>query len=248
MTKFIEREVYLGSQIALIDLILANTKSKTKTTYYALNSDCMLHYWKDESYRQIINKHKNTIYVDGMGVIFAQRILRLPIAVERISTTDLFPALMEEINKRPEQIKVFLLGSKGNTAERVLKSFSEKYPHVQFVGCHHGYFEKETESKRVIEEINQTQADILFVGFGNPSQEKWVDLHEKTMTISTIITCGGLFDYYSNNVKRAPLFMQKTGFEWLYRFAQEPRRLFGRYAIGNFNYAMKIVSLRFIKY
>lgn len=247
MLKFIDRELYLGSQIELIDLILTNTQSKKKTSYYALNADCMLNYWKDDGYRDIINKNENMIYVDGMGIIFAQRILQIPTAIERIATTDLFPALMEEINHRKDVVRVFLLGSKGDTAERVLKRFSEKYPHVNFVGCHHGYFEKETESEKIIGIINKTNADILFVGFGNPDQEKWVDLHHQDLDMSSIITCGGLFDYYSNNVKRAPVVMQKTGFEWLYRLSQEPTRLFGRYAFGNLSYAMKIASLKFVK-
>lgn len=247
MKKFIDRELFLGTQNDLIDLILTNTSSGKKTIYYALNSDCMLMYWRDESYRKIINQIKNMVYVDGMGIIFAQRILALPTAKERIATTDLFPALMEEINRRPEKMNVFLLGSKGDTADRVLTSFREKYPHVQFVGCHHGYFEKETESKQVIAAINRTQSDILFVGLGNPAQEKWVDTHQDDIQTSTIITCGGLFDYYSNNVRRAPLFMQNNGFEWLFRLSQEPFRLFRRYVFGNFRYIMKILSLKMIK-
>lgn len=244
MNPFIDRELFLGTQHDLLDVILTKVSAGEKTIYYALNADCMLMYWKDESYRTIINKLENMVYVDGMGVIFAQRLLSLPTAKERIATTDLFPSLMEKMNDHTRDMKVFFLGSKDDTAEKVLTSFSKKYANVQFVGCHHGYFELETESHPVIAAINQTEADILFVGLGNPVQEKWVDIHQKELNVSAIITCGGLFDYYSNNVKRAPLFMQERGFEWLFRLSQEPQRLFGRYVFGNFHYVMRVLSLR----
>lgn len=244
MNQFIDRELFLGTQHDLLEVILTNIRAGEKTIYYALNADCMLMYWKDESYRTIINKHENVVYVDGMGVLFAQRLLALPTAKERIATTDLFPLLMEKMNDHARDIKVFFLGSKDNTAEKVLTSFSEKYANVQFVGWHHGYFEQETESHSVIAAINQTEADILFVGLGNPVQEKWVDIHQENLDVSAIITCGGLFDYYSNNVKRAPVFMQERGFEWLFRLSQEPQRLFGRYVFGNFSYVRRVLSLR----
>ncbi|WP_186725522.1 WecB/TagA/CpsF family glycosyltransferase [Planomicrobium sp. CPCC 101110] len=247
MKNFIDRDLYLGTQNDLINIILANISSGTKTVYYALNPDCMLKYWKDEEYRKIINKNENIVYVDGMGIVFSQKILGLPVAKERIATTDLFPALMGEIDKRQEEVKVFLLGSKGETADKVMKSFSNKYPRVRFVGSHHGYFNKQTDSNQVIEKINKLKPDILFVGFGNPVQEKWVNAHQQEIETLSIITCGGLFDYYSNNVKRAPLLMQKTGFEWLYRFSQEPFRLFRRYIFGNINYILKVFSLKFVK-
>ncbi|PSL40758.1 N-acetylmannosaminyltransferase [Planomicrobium soli] len=247
MKKFIDREMFLGTQNDLLTLILDNITSRKKTSYYALNPDCMLKYWKDEEYRKIINNNENIVYVDGMGIIFSQKILNLPVAKERIATTDLFPALMEEIDKRQEEIRIFLLGGKGDTVKKVAKTFSERYPGVQIVGFHHGYFDKNLESKKIIELVNQTKADILFVGFGNPVQEKWVNAHQKEIESLSIITCGGLFDYYSNNVKRAPLLMQKVGFEWLYRLSQEPFRLSRRYIFGNFSYLLKIASFKFTK-
>ncbi|WP_353949005.1 WecB/TagA/CpsF family glycosyltransferase [Sporolactobacillus sp. Y61] len=121
-----------------------------------------------------------------------------------------------------------------------------KLGNCNFAGWHNGFFD-EKESPEIIKDINQKKAKILFVGFGTPIQEKWVDKYYVTINSPTIITCGGLFDYYSGNVKRAPLFMRNHGLEWLYRLCQEPRRLFWRYIIGNTKYVVKILRYKKLK-
>ncbi|MGN7476662.1 WecB/TagA/CpsF family glycosyltransferase [Solibacillus silvestris] len=244
MMSFIEKELFLESKHALLDVIITNTKQKKKKAYYAINADCMLNYWKDNEYCKIINETENVVYVDGMGVIYAQKFLKLHPAKERIATTDLFPALVEVLHNCNSDIRIFLLGGEKDTAKRVKNNMLKKYPKVNIVGTHHGYFNKMEESANVINLINSLNVDILFVGFGNPVQEKWVHSHFDFLQANTVITCGGLFDYYSNNVKRAPLFMQKLGFEWLYRFLQEPRRLYRRYIFGNVSYLSKVFYLK----
>lgn len=245
MNNYIENALFLGSKNELLNMIISNTKNGEKKAYYAINSDCMLTYWNDQIYREIINQKRNVIYVDGMGVIYAQKLLKLPLSKERIATTDLFPALLEVLHSNKSELKIFLLGGEGDTGERVKKFFTEKYPEINIVGTHHGYFDKEQESSSIINLINSLEVDILFVGFGNPVQEKWVNQYYDLIKVNSLITCGGLFDYYSNNVKRAPLFMQKWGMEWLYRLLQEPRRLYKRYIFGNIKYIFKIINLKF---
>ncbi|RHW39528.1 glycosyltransferase [Lysinibacillus yapensis] len=242
--RFIEKELFLGTQLELVDRIVSNTQKKIKKAYYAINADCMLKYWSDEEYQKIINMPAHITYVDGMGIIFAQKFLKLPIARERIATTDLFPALVKHLQNHNSLLRIFLLGGKNDTAEIVIKNFGTKYPNVNFVGSHHGYFDKNEESNRVIQYINSLNVDILFVGFGNPIQEKWVNNYFDQLNVSTIITCGGLFDYYSNNVKRAPLILQKTGLEWFYRLLQEPKRLYKRYLFGNFNFIKNVFLIK----
>lgn len=245
LNSFIDKELYLGSQIDLINLIVTNTKNNYKKVYYAINADCMLKYWNDSEYKEIINKENNVVYVDGMGIIYAQKFLKLKHAKERIATTDLFPALVEKLNIQENNIKIFLLGGKSDTAEKVKTHFMKKYTNINIVGTHHGYFNRAEESRKIIDLINSLDIDILFVGMGNPIQEKWVHKHFNLLQVHTIITCGGLFDYFSNNVKRAPLTLQKIGFEWLYRLMQEPSRLYRRYIFGNINYLRKVFYLKF---
>ncbi len=244
MNNFIEKELYLGYKHDLIKAIYSNINRKEKKAYYAINTDCMLKYWTDKEYQQIINRHDCLAYVDGMGVIFAQKILKLPYAKERIATTDLFPSMMEFLEKKGCRIRIFLLGGEGNTAELVRENFKLEYPNVDIVGTHHGYFNKEKDSITIINLINSLKVDVLFVGFGNPMQEKWVNQYYDLLQTNSIITCGGLFDYYSNNVKRAPIFMQRIGLEWFYRLLQEPKRLYKRYIFGNIKYLFKIFQLK----
>ncbi|WP_169716190.1 WecB/TagA/CpsF family glycosyltransferase [Ureibacillus manganicus] len=206
----------------------------------------MLNYWRDDVYQDIINQKDSIVYVDGMGVIYAQKLLKLPVAKERIATTDLFPALCNYLNETKSPLRIFLIGGSDGTAENVMDRFFIQYPNVHIVGTHHGYFDKRSSSK-VIKYINSHKVDILFVGFGNPIQEKWVHQHFHRLRVCTFITCGGLFDYYANNVKRAPLFMQKIGLEWLYRLVQEPRRLFKRYIFGNIKYVWKVMRMKLSK-
>lgn len=244
MQKLLEKELFLGTQDELVSKILNQTILKKKRAYFGINADCMLNYWNDAAYKKVLDHLPNILYVDGMGIIYAQKFLKDPIAKERIATTDLFPALVDCLNKQKSDINIFLLGGKEEIAERVKNNFAKKYPYVKILGTQHGYFNKVQESTLIIEKINSLKIDILFVGFGNPLQEKWVYHNFKQLKVTTIITCGGLFDYYSNNVKRAPLIIQKTGFEWLFRLIQEPKRLYKRYLFGNMRYIMRVFRLK----
>lgn len=233
-------ELFGDTKKSLINFILNNLSGKEKKAYYALNPDCFLKYLDIPSYKSILTDKENLVYVDGMGIIFAQKFLRKPQALERIATTDLFPELVQEISKKKMDTKIYLLGGEGNTAERVIENFNKEYPDLNFVGWHNGYFNEDKEEK-LIEEINNLEVDILFVGFGCPKQEIWVNDNKEKLKVKAFITCGGLFDYYSGNVKRAPLFMRNYGFEWLFRLLQEPKRLFRRYIFGNMRYINYII-------
>ncbi|MFE4810528.1 WecB/TagA/CpsF family glycosyltransferase [Peribacillus simplex] len=239
--NFIEKDLFLGSIQELVKLINMNTLNNSKRCYFAINPDCMLTYWSDDTYKAILNSKNALVYVDGYGVIYAQKLLGLKVASERIATTDLFPELMGYLNEKKSNLRVYLLGGNDDTAARVKERFSLEFPDVKIVGTHHGYFE---DGEAIVNEINKLNTDILFVGFGTPLQEKWVKENYIHLQTNTIITCGGLFDYYSGNVKRAPALLRKMGFEWLYRLVQEPRRLYKRYIFGNLKYISKIFKMK----
>ncbi|WP_455306214.1 WecB/TagA/CpsF family glycosyltransferase [Enterococcus bulliens] len=216
------------------NLILSN---KEKKAYFAINTDCYNIAEKDEMYRKILSNQKNIIYVDGMGIIYGQKITNSEVAVERIATTDLFIELLKKSNRH----KFYLLGGKPGTVENLIENMSKIYPNAEFIGHHHGYYQKE-EEKKIISEINNLNPDFLFVGFGCPKQEKWINENIDYLNASNIISCGGLFDYYSNNVRRAPNIMQKYGLEWVFRLVQEPKRLYKRYILGNPKFLINMLS------
>lgn len=247
--SFFGIDVFLDSMDDLICEIFKDLDLKQKRAYYAINPDCMLRAKDDNEYYRILNDKKNKVYVDGQWIINTQKILNLPVAVERIATTDLFPAMLKAADKYNRKIKVFLLGGKEGTSEQVIKNMEKIYNNVEFVGSYHGYFDKNS-CQNIIEYINRCNPQIIFVGFGCPIQEKWVNENIDKINANVFITCGGLFDYYAENVKRAPRWMQKSGLEWLFRFIQEPKRLFKRYVFGNFRYLFSIfyIKLRGEKY
>lgn len=98
------------------------------------------------------------------------------------------------------------------------------YPKAKIVGYHEGFFEKDSEEK-VIEEINSLKPNVLFVAMGAPRQEKWIYKHKDELKVDIAAGQGGTFDYEAGTIKRAPVFMQKCGIEWLWRLIKEPKRI-----------------------
>ena len=98
------------------------------------------------------------------------------------------------------------------------------YPNAKIVGYHEGYFKEDSEEK-VIEEINSLQPNVLFVAMGAPRQEKWIYENKDKLKVDIAAGQGGTFDYEAGNIKRAPVWMQKCGIEWLWRLIREPKRI-----------------------
>ncbi|WP_353949004.1 WecB/TagA/CpsF family glycosyltransferase [Sporolactobacillus sp. Y61] len=135
MTNDLLIEDFLGLQVScstleeISEYILINTKLNRRNKYFAINPDCILKYFNDPDYRRILKRNDNIIYIDGMGIIYAQMYLKLPVAKERVATTDLFPSLLKSIdNTNSNSLKIYLLGGKDDTAQRVINNLSKKYP------------------------------------------------------------------------------------------------------------------------
>ncbi len=164
--------------------------------------------------------------------------------MEKISGADLLPEICRKAEK--EQCRIFLLGSASQQIiEKTASNLMLKFPHLKIVGMLSptiGFEKKEEENKRIIEEINKSKADILFVGVGAPKQEKWIHKHKDNLQVGVALGIGAAFDFIAGNVKRAPLWMQKNGLEWLYRFLQEPTRLFKRYFIDDMYFFILLIK------
>ena len=113
------------------------------------------------------------------------------------------------------------------------KKLEEKYPYLNIVGTKSGYFDWASDSPGIVNEINDSKANILLVAFGVPLQEKWIDENINKLNSQVIMGVGGLFDFYSGQMKRAPKWMREVGMEWLFRLIKEPKRMWKRYIIGN---------------
>ena len=173
---------------------------------------------KDEEFSRII-AGADLVIPDGVGVIYASRILGRPLK-GRVPGVDFAAALMDRM--AAEGKKLFLLGAKPGVAEEAAQRLAEAHPGLTVCGTHDGYF---TEDEPVTAAIRQSGAEVVFVCLGAPKQEKWIAKNGGATGAKLLIGLGGSLDVFAGRVERAPEAWQKAGMEWLYRALKEPARL-----------------------
>ena len=186
-------------------------------------------------------KGADLILTDGVLLIWISKFLKETIK-EKISGSDLFPKVCELAAK--QKYKVFLLGAEEGIAEKAARNLKAKYPGLEIIGTlspKFGFEKDEIEIDNIIELINIAKPDILFVGLGAPKQEKFIFKYKDRLKVPMSLAIGASIDFEAGKVKRAPIWMQKSGFEWFYRILMEPKRMSKRY----FNDAIKISSILF---
>ena len=181
------------------------------------------------------------IIPDGFSIVVASKLLGSPLK-ERVTGPDLMKKFIEiSANKG---YKNFFLGAKDGIAFKMVNLFKDKYPSLKVAGIYSppfGEFSKD-ENEKIINMINESKADILWVSFGCPKQEKWIIENKDKINVPISAGVGAAFDFHSGNKKRAPLFMQKIGLEWFYRFLQEPLRMWNRYFVGGIKFISIILK------
>lgn len=175
---------------------------------------------------------------DGVGLDIASRILYGSPFPANLNGTDFGPNYLRQTKHR---YRIFLLGAKPGTSERAARRLATLCPQHRIVGCHHGYFDAGGVSD-VVDLIRWSKADVLLVAMGNPKQELFLRDHLAATGCLLGIGVGALFDFLADNVPRAMPWVQRWRLEWVYRLAQEPRRLAGRYLIGNPRFLMRIAG------
>jgi alpha-1,3-mannosyltransferase len=168
------------------------------------------------------------VFNDGIGVDIASRLLYGSPFPENLNGTDFGPNYLRATRHR---YRIFLLGAKPGTAERAAQRLASMCPQHAFVGCHHGHFD-DGQVPELIDLIRQSKSHVLLVAMGNPKQELFIQKHLAETGCTLGIGVGALFDFLAGNVHRAKPWVRRWRLEWLYRLAQEPRRLAWRYLIG----------------
>lgn len=142
------------------------------------------------------------------------------------------PSLMGEIFKisASKGYRHYFYGSTDETLEKLLNVLNDTYPGIQIAGMYSPPFRPMTddEDRAIVDRINETMPDIIWVGLGAPKQEKWMAAHQGRVN-GLMVGVGAGFDYHAGNIRRAPEWMQKNNLEWVYRLLQDPKRLFKRY-------------------
>jgi len=169
------------------------------------------------------------INADGQAIVWAARFLNRPLP-ERVAGIDLMENLVRLAAQK--KYRIFFLGAKEEVVKEVVNVYSKMYNKEIIAGYRNGYFTKE-EEQAVAGQIADSEANILFVAMSSPKKEIFLNTYKSLIQTPFIMGVGGSFDVVSGLVKRAPLWMQKSGMEWFYRVIQEPRRMWKRYLFGN---------------
>ena len=211
-----------------------------KLHHVVVNAGKMVAMQTDLKLRQSVNSC-DLINADGQAVVWASRILGQPLK-ERVAGIDLMENLVELAHKK--NYKIFFFGAKEEVVSRVVNKYKIKYSKDIIAGYRNGYFKKEDELN-IAKQISDSDADILFVAISSPTKENFLyDNKEALAGVNFIMGVGGSFDVVSGLVKRAPLWMQKIGMEWFYRFSQEPERMWKRYFVGNIKFIWMVFKAR----
>lgn len=180
---------------------------------------------------------------DGLPLVWLSRFCGVPLP-ERVAGIDIMQRLIELSHQK--SYRVFFLGAKDEVVRSVVEWTEKNYPGVQVAGCRDGYFSEE-EGLEVAEQIRDSKADILFVAITPPKKEIFLKKYSRMMKVPVCHGVGGSFDVVAGVTRRAPVWMQKTGMEWLYRVMQEPKRMWKRYLITNTRF-MGLAFMEILKY
>ncbi len=196
-----------------------------------VNAAILLDVERDAEFRAALAT-ADLVTADGMSVVWAARWLpcfggRL---VARVAAPEVMEGVLTQCARHGHRI--YLLGATGEVVTAVCERLQQRFPTLTIAGARDGYF-PEAASATVAAAIRSACADVLFVAMGSPKQELWLARYGPQTGVRFALGVGGYFDILAGKRKRAPRWMQSCGLEWCFRLAQEPRRLWRRYLIGN---------------
>jgi len=222
-----------------IDQITAMLDGDTAQQVSFVNPACVNIAAGDRGYRRLLSRAA-MVLPDGIGIKIAADILGAPLK-QNVNGTDLFPRLCQQLAQR--QSSVFLLGGQPGVAERVAAVIHAQWPTLRVAGIRDGFFALADEGQ-VAADVKASGADVVLVARGVPVQDVFIDRHLHQLGVKVAIGVGGLFDFVSGRISRAPNWMRDSGLEWIYRLMQEPSRMWQRYLVGNFTFLGRIVLQR----
>lgn len=182
---------------------------------------------KNPSFRRILQERVLTLN-DGAGLALVARLRGRPFPAN-LNGTDLCPELF---SRAPAGTTVYLLGARDDVVERAHQVLQQRFPHLSFVGHHHGYLDEASEAD-VVAELRRLRPQIVAVAMGNPRQVEFIDRHldDDALAGTLWLAVGGQLDYYGGTLVRAPAWMKKTRLEWLHLVIRQPHKR-TRYAFG----------------
>jgi N-acetylglucosaminyldiphosphoundecaprenol N-acetyl-beta-D-mannosaminyltransferase len=212
-----------------LDAIDRLISDKNGGTVFTPNVDHVVMAEHDERFRTAYAAAALSL-VDGTPVLWAARLLRTPLP-EKISGSDLVMPLLRRAAERGH--RVYFLGGAPGVADLAKSKLEAAFPGIQIVGTDSSRIDINAlgETDEVTERIRRAAPDLVLVALGAPKQELWSYTRAERLKPAVLIGVGASLDFVAGIQKRAPRWMSKAGLEWLYRLAQEPRRLAARYLL-----------------
>lgn len=199
---------------------------------------------KDKQFSTAL-RNTDLLLPDGIGIVIAARLLKQVIP-GRVAGSEFFMALSELVESKGGT-KYYFLGSRRDVLMRISSRLNREFPSIEVCGQYSPPYRAEfsvDESQRMIEGINRTAPDVLWVGMTAPKQEKWVEQHRDSLKVPLVSSIGAAFDFYAGTRKRAPKWMRDSGLEWLPRLLREPRRLWNRTFVSSPQFLGRVLAYR----
>jgi N-acetylglucosaminyldiphosphoundecaprenol N-acetyl-beta-D-mannosaminyltransferase len=173
---------------------------------------------------KLLNLLKNAglLIPDGIGAVIAAKVLYGK-SISRVPGAELMPEICKQSISKG--YKLFLLGAAPDVNEKAVEVLKAEYQGINIVGSQHGYYSVD-DIPDLVERINHSEADVLFIALGSPRQELWMEEYLPKLNIKVCQGVGGTFDVIAGKVKRAPVFFQRIHLEWFYRLMMQPKRIF----------------------
>lgn len=221
----------------ILEAILCAVQSSTSLTIGCLNTYYYQVVSRDDVLKSIYD-HLDILHSDGIGMYIASRILYGKSGIsKRLNGTDLYFSILAR--GEHEAWKIFLLGNTIETLIKARKELLSSYPNICIVGSFHGYFDIDDDVP--VKVINDSCADIVFIGLGIPKQELWLDKYASRINAPVKILCGSGIAQMAKLIQRGPIILRSFGLEWISRLLQEPRRLWKRYLIRNPLFVLRVL-------
>jgi len=202
--------------------------SRTRTHVVFVNAAKGVQYHQNPALRDVVER-ADLLLPDGVPILWLSYFKGTPLS-GRVAGVDLMERMVGVAAQRG--YRVFFLGASADIVQKTVAIFRQRFPQLLVAGFHDGYFSL-SEEETIIDKINRSHADFLLVGMSTPQKELWVDRNLAKLKVSVCEGVGGGFDVVAGLTKRAPLWMQCAGLEWLYRLLQEPGRMWKRYVLWN---------------
>ena len=228
--------VDMQSAVQFVDKTIRDNE---KCSIFAVNPEKVIAARRNEELRNLLASSELLI-PDGIGVVLAAK-LQGAMINERVPGCELAIELckLAELNK----YKVYLLGASESTNKSAVSKLLDKYPELNIVGQRDGYF-SEDERENIINEINQSNANIVLVALGSPKQELWIKSNQSELDANILQGIGGTLDVIAGNVTRAPYIWRKFNLEWLFRLLCQPGRILRQKALPEFIWRVVVEQLK----